>query len=502
MDIKPTMSKFGFGHRNASHIIIDHDGELWLAMAPVAVGGFLPMGMTPLPGTLRVEPLENGEAVPFTYTAAESLLEVTTEKGASVRFAIDTCTQSLRIKGDGAFRLNGVESSSRATHLNTPEGVVISAGANRYVIAAKKGKITFDDAFVLKDFSSVTPVLEVEPEDGGFELYAFDLPTDVPVPIVTKTVEECAAQSAADFKAFCEGLVDVPAEWDDVKAGAAYPLWLCQRVLDGKNEVTVENKYNSKETNSWLMAITSMAFKDARRATDMILSYPVELPPVAGVAVQRLLDENMLNDSRGEIYRGYAALESVARMCEKERTVDGGDLSYYAYRFESGSDDPPEFFNAGEPVLAPDLNAYLIVVSDVIGKLARMEYDDGIARKWELHAKALTAKLIAELWDGEDFIGKNAYSGELSGPDKFLSLVPVILGSRLPAEIIKKLAAKIDAKAVESSVGLLLAGGLFDAGEKDAAKALVTKALEGARADGIRKPFYGAALLALAHKVL
>ena len=67
MDIKPIMSKFGFGHRGTRHIIIDHGGELWMKMAPAELGGFLPMGATSLPGTLRIEPLEDGKAVPFLY---------------------------------------------------------------------------------------------------------------------------------------------------------------------------------------------------------------------------------------------------------------------------------------------------------------------------------------------------------------------------------------------------------------------------------------------------
>ena len=234
----------------------------------------------------------------------------------------------------------------------------------------------------------------------------------------------------------------------------------------------------------------------------MILAYPADMPPVAGIAAARLLSENMLNDSRGEIYRVYSTLEAVARKCINERTADREGLSFYAYRFESGRKDSPEFFNAGEPVLAPDLNAYLIVVSDVIGKLAKMEYDTGIGEKWEARSKALSSKLIAELWDGENFIGKNAYTGEVSGPDDFLSLIPIVLGARLPKEIISKLAAKIDTKAADSAVGFLLAGGLFDAGEKKAAADIAKKALTRARKDGIECPFYGASLLALSHKVL
>jgi len=502
MDIKSTMAKFGFGHRIANHIIIDSKGELWLTMTPMAVGGLLPLGMTALPGTLRLEPLENGEAVPFTYTATEAELILKTEKGAKIRLVIDTDAHALRIAGNSAFRLNGVEAAGRAVSINAAEGAYMSVGAYRYFMTPKKGTITFDDTYLVAKFCSDTPVLEIEPDNGEFELYVYDLPEDTePIP-VTKTIDEAAAQNTADFETFKNGLVDIPAEWGDVKEKIAYTLWLCQRTVAGKGEVTIENKYNSGRTGATQMAIASMAFKDARRVVDMLLAYPAELPLITGVAIARLLDEELLNDSRGEIFRAYAALEPLARYCMQERTTDGDGLSYYAYRYESGHSPSPAFFKAGEPVLAPDLNAYLIVAGDTLGKLAKLEYDDGMAMKWDAQARGLTAKLIAELWNGEDFIGKNAYTGKLSGPDAVLSLVPIILGCKLPLDIIKKLAAKIDDNAVGTAKGLLLVGGLFDAGEKETAKGLVTKALTDARASAIECPFYGAALLAMAHKVL
>ena len=502
MDIKSTMSKYGFGHRGANHIVIDGSGELWLAMAPVAIGGFLSMGMNRLPGSLRVEPLEGGEPVPYTYAVTESLLELETGKGAKVRFAIDLDAQALRIKGNTDFRLNAVDMALRSTSMVTNDGVVISVGAARYLMVAKKGTLSFDDTYLVNDFSSVTPVLDVAAQDGEFELCVYDLPADKPIPVITKTLEQCAEESSADFKAFYDGLVDIPAQWDDVKEKIAYAFWLCQRALDGKNEVTVENKYSSKNTNAALMAIVSMAFKDAKKAVNMLLSYPATMPPVAAIAAARLIDDNMLCDSRNEIYRVYAALEPVARYCVNERTIDKDGLSYYAYRYESGIERSPEFFKVGEPVLAPDLNAYLILTSEILGKLAKMEYDDGVAKKWEMHAKALTVKLIAELWDGESFIGKNAYTEKVSKPDEFLSLIPILLGSRLPADITSTLATKIDDTSTGTAIGLLLAGGLFDAGEKTAAAEIVAKTLESVRADGIQDPFFGASLLAMAHKVL
>ena len=502
MDIRPMMQAFGFGHRASGQIIIDHEGELWLAAAPVVAGGFLPAGGGGLPGGLRIEPTENGAVVPFTYTATEGLLELTTQKGAKLRFAIDADAQALRIRGNTALRLNGIKDGPGTQSLNTPAGVSLRVGGGSYLFTAKQGAITFDDSWLLHKRHSVAPVLDIEPEGGEIELYAYDLPADTAAPAITKTLDQCAAESCAAFAAFVDTLVDIPDEWRDVKEKIAYLIWLCHRTLDGKNEVIVENKYNSRDTNARLMAIASLVFKDAAKAVDMILAYPADLPPVAGLAAARLLEDEKLNDARGEIYRIFASLEAVARKCIQKRTVDKDGLSFYAYRFESGMGRSPAFFQVGEPVLAPDLNAYLVLVSEVLGKLAGMEYDVGAGRTWEARAKALQAKLVAELWDGEDFVGKHAYTGELSGPDRLLSLVPAILGSRLPDEIVRKLAAKAAAEAPGGAVGYLVVGGLYDAGEKALAKDITLRVLAEARIDGVDCPFCGASLLALAHKVL
>jgi len=500
MDIQSTMSMLGFGHREARHIIIDRDGELWLAAAPETVGGFLAVGGG-LPGTLRIEPLEGGERVPYTYAVTESLLELTTEKGTKVKFAIDKDVQAIRITGKGAFRLNAVQAMAGTSSLILPEGLILRSPSMRYLFTAKKGKITCDDSFVLHKRQTVMAVIDVEPENNEFELCVFDRVLETEVPVVTKTLEECAAENSAAFQAFVDSLLDLPDEWKGVKAKLAYPIWLCHRILDGR-EVIVENKYSSRNTNAKLMAIASLAFKDAAKAIDMILSCPVDLPPVAAIAVERLFEDNLLNDSRGDIFRVYAALDAIARKCISERSVDGEGLSFYAYRFESGEEKSPAFFRAGEPVLAPDLNAYLVIAGEYLGKLAHLEYDVAAGRKWEAYAKALKPKLIAELWNGEDFIGKNAYSGEVSGPDKLLSLVPAVLGSRLPAEIIGKLAEKIDQETAASAIGLLIVRGLCLAGEKEAAQAIARHALNEMRTGKATCPFYSAALIALAHQAL
>jgi hypothetical protein len=156
----------------------------------------------------------------------------------------------------------------------------------------------------------------------------------------------------------------------------------------------------------------------------------------------------------------------------------------------------------GEPVYAPDVNAYLVVLNEALGLLAEMEYDSGAAAKWKKNARTLRALLLSELWTDDGFAGKNAYTGELSAPDDSASLVPFVLGDALPAFIVAKLKDGVTPENADTAPGLLIVSGLYDAGEREAAKEYAEDALERARLNGVGCPFYGASLLALAHKAL
>jgi hypothetical protein len=496
------MSTFGFGHRESRQIVIERDGELWLAAAPAAVGGFLPMGVSSLPGTLRVDPLANGEPEKYTYEATESLLELTTASGAKFQLAIDSGASALRIEGSSAIRLDGVATASFGTSTILREGIKLSVGAINYLFVVKHGKWKFDDTWLLNQFHSVTPVLEVTPDGGRVEIAVYDLPADTPIPALNGTLSDCAAANAADFAKFRDSLLDIPGEWRDVRDRAAFLLWLCHRRRDDGAEFIVRNKYNDAFSSAQMMAIASMAFKDEAKALSLLLANPVSSPPIAGAAVAAMLERGMLNDARGTIYQVYSLLDDAARFWINERTVEKDGLSFYAYRFESGAPTSPEFFTVGEPVFAPDLNSYLILISEVLGKLALLEYDDGEGHKWEERSKSLLRMMFGELWNGEDFVGKNPYTGEQSEADPFLSLVPIVLGGRSPAGMAARIGDKMTLDKVKSPEGLLLVAGLFDAGAVSKAKEMTGKALESVRAEGIGDPFYGASLIALAAKTL
>ncbi|MDR2357046.1 MAG: hypothetical protein LBD92_03030 [Oscillospiraceae bacterium] len=496
MDIKRYMKNFGFGHRDSRHLISERDGALVMTFAPEGGASFMPSAGQ-AGGGLEIVLVHNGRPVGYEYSATQSLIELKTEQGCA-RIALDAGANALRFEGEGvALRLDAGVAPPFATSLNTGGGVELSIGGGKYLFAPVRGSVKFDDTWLLSQFHSVTPVLDLEPDGGKFELAAFDLAADAPAPELTGTLAQCAAANDAEFKAFCDGLVRLPERWNDVFCNIAYLLWFNQKRLPDGKGVIVGNKAQSPDTDARLQAIASLAFTDADAAAELILAMPPAEPPIQAIAALRLLDDGLPGRaSRETVYRLFNALNASARWWYENRSSRDGRSPFYAYRYETGIASP-EVFKAGEPVISPDLGAYCALMSEALSRLADLVLDGGETARWRERSGEFLTALISDTWDGEAFTGVNLYTGERSGRDPLLSCMPLVLGRRLPAGIVDKLASDIDGASLRSAMGMLAVAGLRDAGKDELAARLALEALEDARVNGVECPFYGAALLSV-----
>jgi hypothetical protein len=239
-----------------------------------------------------------------------------------------------------------------------------------------------------------------------------------------------------------------------------------------------------------------------------LTSLPETSPPLHGLAVTRLLDDGLAQGADADKLRElYFALEKTAAWWRDNRTLPGSELSFYAYRFETGHPNP-SCFAAGAPVISPDLNAYLVLLYDALGRLAAILGDGETSGKYAGKAEARLGAMLSSLWDGEGFFAVNAYSGERAAPGGkacyapfTLDEMPVILGGRLPEDVLSKLADKIGPENRSGTSYVLLLLGLASYPDGRAkAKKLSIELLRDANADSQPDPVYGAALLALASK--
>jgi hypothetical protein len=432
-------------------MLIAQGDTLWLALASEGAPSMIPTAPRPA-GLFELTVLSSGNPVPYTYTADISVLELKASGGVA-RITHDTQVGALRIEAEGiSLRFDG-KTSSGVSSLNTPDGPVVSIGGGRYLFSARRGTITFDDTWVLNAFGSVVPVVDIAPAGGIIELVVYELPGDTIIPAPTGSFDSRAAENAAEFSAFDSSIVSAPPQYSKLRDEAVYSLWLNSKKLADGNHCITPNRITSSMAEAHRQALASFAFRDFDSAFELLMSLPESSPPLRGFAVTRMIDDGLLDGVELDMLRKlYHELEATAKWWRDNRTMPGAALSYYAYRFESGHPNPSTF-TVGAPVIAPDLNAYLVLLYEALSQLAANLGDNAASDKFALGAKERLDAMLSDLWDGERFFAVNVYSGERESAESQTTYapliqneIPLILGRRLPGDVFDKLARSFGEK--------------------------------------------------------
>jgi glycogen debranching enzyme len=188
-----------------------------------------------------------------------------------------------------------------------------------------------------------------------------------------------------------------------------------------------------------------------------------------------------------------------------------GIPSYY-HIDESGYDEST-LFNEGLPIQSPDLQAYIVALCEACSLLAEKLGLKDDAERWDSERQRILDFLINELWDGEQFRAKlPAKGGALYRCGSIAQLQPVMLGRRLPRDIVKKLAQRLlDEREYLTDYGVasehlqspeffaggfthgpvvaptqaLVILGLLDGGEPEAARFLAARYLNALNTEGL-----------------
>jgi hypothetical protein len=230
------------------------------------------------------------------------------------------------------------------------------------------------------------------------------------------------------------------------------------------------------------------------------------VPPVYAYAVSRMLDSGSIQRvPKEKLSALFDAMFKTVNWWLTKRTNNKAQI-FYAYRHECGW--PKEkIFGAGTPCVSPDLQAYIILAADSLAKLAVMLGKDGSAASWGQICREQLDILTTQLWDGTGFNSLNTMTGAKAPAEGMLSLIPLILGKRLPESILAALAEKAKNLSFDElpvipaaliTLGLKASG--KDTEAKAAAAALVNTFAAGkpnTLAGAFYSPAASAALLAL-----
>ncbi|SHH99480.1 Trehalase [Sporobacter termitidis DSM 10068] len=439
---------------------------LWLCNCRILGGGVESFNTPNGFRQVKLEAVKNGKALPcvISTTPYEVILE--TNHGA-VRFCIGArrlvmCTStdgiSLRITPTLKFLSPGI------VNLLDGEGAyLVDFRASRLLVKPLGGTLKAYPAY-----------LELSPDQNGdIRLALEDFMVDPePRPRADyPSYEDCVESVKADFDDFCARVMPgLPAAFEPKRLQALWYTWSMIVEPDGESDYRhtmvkmvhgifeaafvwqqpMQAVWLSRDPElAWEVFCSGFDHQDKNgRLTDALgfKALPNEglKPPVHGLMLLWLMDNGKLADVPAESKE--RVLDGLIRWTEyffKFRDKDKDGLAEFQSLIETGWEDAP-YFNVGFPCASPDLNALLAAQMDAVARLGReVGRPEAECAAWEARADALTRKIVEKFWDGERWFAFNAETGQRSDSATIPLYLPLVLGKKLPQEVIDKSLAYI-----------------------------------------------------------
>ncbi|WP_145140502.1 amylo-alpha-1,6-glucosidase [Paenibacillus sp. Y412MC10] len=270
--------------------------------------------------------------------------------------------------------------------------------------------------------------------------------------------EAAVKEAEAEFAAWLDHSLRVPAHWQEGRELAAYITWSC--LVPAEGCLTRPAMYMSKNwmTNiwSWDHCFNAMALvrHDPKLAWDQFMIFfdrqdesgllpdfindKYELwncnkPPIHGWTLGWMMRRT---DWIGEaqLREVYGPLSKWTDWWFRYRDGDGDGIPQYNHGNDSGWDNSTAF-NNGIPVESPDLSAFLILQTELLAEIAGLLGKAEEAARWRRLAGNTLDAMLSHFWKDGRFTACRSGTHERSQGDSLLLFVPILLGNRLPEEI-------------------------------------------------------------------
>ena len=280
------------------------------------------------------------------------------------------------------------------------------------------------------------------------------------------TYEEARADMRADWERFYAAMPAFIAPYEEARADAEYTLWsyltnptqrvdhsmivmlgqelasqwqMCQNsaALEPNLDISIDLLLSPTDRVSPYGQFSDL-YNDATTVTQMIK------PPVHGWTLKLLMAHRDLKKELppGKLEEIYDAVSAWGRWFPACRDEDGDGLPAYEHGDETGFDDCTLFIEHMQ-MASPDLSAYLVLLYEALGDLAILLEKPVDAEDWYAQSRELLDRMLKEMWDGEHFVGIVPWTHEKVFSGSLIHYIPAVLGDRLPAEVLDKLAADL-----------------------------------------------------------
>ncbi len=383
---------------------------------------------------------------------------------------------SLCFSGTETLRVRGKGPRLRLQIPARPGVIAHPAGENRWVVNARPSLARFlfepmhGGVHVGETINPAgTKVINVElvPDAHGHFDAAIDVFQSTWIPRVRSPFEECVAGVEGEFHRWLDTMPPAPASLAMARVAAAYTNWAAVVEPDGffRRPAMLMSKGWMDQVWSWDNCFNAMAlcggnpqlawdqlwlmidhqddfgaFPDA--LNPLFRHYNFSKPPVLGWALGWMMAETPGFFCENRLQEIYEPLGRWTRWWLEHRTAPGETLPHYLHGNDSGWDNST-MFDAGAPLIAPDLAALLILQLETLGDLADALGKPREAAWWRERAAAMLEALLQELWRADHFIARRQHDGFEVHCESLIPIVPIVLGQRLPADVLAALIRQI-----------------------------------------------------------
>jgi putative NADH-flavin reductase len=338
------------------------------------------------------------------------------------------------------------------------------------VFKALQGKGVLNAPWVWEELSTPRAQLDVNPESGGTILLAVEeFPYAGWVRDGYPSYEEGLESVRQDWEGFLAGVPHFPAPFEEKRELAAYALWSHLVGPSGRIKRPYIYMFPAFSASSWQQCFNAVALgsRDLKLSTELLLNMLDEQspvgqlpdfyddsrlsgaqlkPPIQGWALKLLMKKHDLGKAipRDKLETLYTGFARWGDWFMKYRDDDHDGLPQYDCGDESGCDDGT-VFQYSASMETPDLCAELALLWEALGDIAKLlgkgaEETEG----WYRRSKDMIDKMIETFWNGKRFIALVNETHEVVATDSCEYYLPIILGKRLPPEIIDRLAADLE----------------------------------------------------------
>ena len=416
---------------------------------------------------IRIIPTIGGEPVPFEYTANPGVLKLTAGGGEAEICFDGREIVRFRAKGGLGLRFN-LRFVQHEQFMDRLDGTVYAAFQmlGEYLFEPTHGTQSHNGRWISPVMTPAETDVEWKPaEDGRLEGYIRNADYSATRPGALRDFDECVGENLADFQNWCKHYAEVPEKYEGIRLYSIYIIWTCLTWPKGHindNMVWMSRAGAIIRAVGWQQSYQAMACRNnldfaiglvhsmftlqdefgqiPDGVSDQAKIMTAPKPPFQGFAFSYILDKagaGALTTKQNEML--YKPLCKWVEWWLANRDRDGDGLVAYIHGDESGWDDA-SIFSKGAPVATPDIAAFLVLCMEACGKLAAGLGLKAESEAWQARSEEMLKKMIDKFWNGQKFVCLLDKTHEIVDVESIAVYQPIILGKRLPQEIIDKIA--------------------------------------------------------------